>query len=161
MIVMNRLFASTSAVVLLVGLLAPADAEMSGEDPYVMGPLGVGGYAYDSEPYGGFGLEFAQLAPAGSLMMDRFGMWYALPYISPAPTVAASQPRANLRRAGSRRTTALPRYSLPTGSLYWPGASEVILYSPSMRYRAYGGGYARDPYGSIDHSIMYKGWPLR
>jgi hypothetical protein len=63
-------------------------------------------------------------------------------------------------RTEAKRVQAQPRYQLPTGSLYWSGANSGILYSPAMRYQTYGGGYARSPYGAVDHSIMYKGWEL-
>jgi hypothetical protein len=110
-----------------------------------------------AEPYGGFGLEYAQAAPAGSVILDRFGMAHVLPYVTPEPTVVTVRPASPRTRGGSRRAAARLRYSLPTGSLYWPDASGVILYSPAMRYRAYGGGYGLGAYGSADHSDMYQG----
>ena len=56
------------------------------------------------------------------------------------------------------RAAAQSQYPLPTGSLDWPAANGVILYSPALRYQTYGDGYGRGPYGSVDCGIMYKGW---
>jgi hypothetical protein len=77
----------------------------------------------------------------------------------------AEQPRATLQakamRTKAKRVAARPIYQLPTGSLSWGAAENVILYSPDLRYETYDGGYARSPYGTNDYGSMYKGWPLR
>ena len=147
-------------VVAFLSLSTPARAQSGAADPYVMEDEGYGGVSDDFSPYGGFGLEYSQPVRAGGLIMDRFGMLYRTPEVAPERSVAAPPARARQARTGSSRVTARPRYQLPTGSLYWPAASGVILYSPAMRYQSYGAGYGRGPYGSVDHGMMYKGWPL-
>jgi hypothetical protein len=68
--------------------------------------------------------------------------------------------RSRSNRSGPAMRTARVGYQLPTGSLNWPGASRVLLYSPALRYENYGGGYGRGPYGTIDCGMMYHGMSL-
>jgi len=179
------MFGSISAGTVLLGLAAPAHAQTTMADWYGVEDYGYGGYSSGYQTYDGFGAGYIQAVVGGSVIMDRFGMLYRIPDVAPAPTsegrrtedggrkklngssdvvaapaLRAARARAGRARAGSGRVAAQPRYQLPTGSLYWPAANEVILYSPAMRYQSYGGGYGRDPYGSIDHGTMWKGWPL-
>jgi hypothetical protein len=97
----------------------------------------------------------------GSVVMDRFGLVHGPMDARPAPP----PPQPPRSRTKTGRTTAsgrvVPtRYPLPTGSLNWPGASGVVLYSPADRYQNYGGGYGRGPYGSIDCGMMFRGMAL-
>jgi hypothetical protein len=101
--------------------------------------------------------------PAGGMVMDQYGLWYAVPYVESAPSVAAAQPQPQSRttRSASRRIAARvaqPRYQLPGGSLGMSGANGAILYSPGMRYQSYGSGYGW-PAGRIDNSGMFHGLP--
>jgi len=157
---MPRMIGLILVLILPVGMPAPAQAQMTMADYYGMEDNGYGGSFSGYQTHGGFGLGYSQEAVAGGVIMDRFGMPYRIPDVGPAPAVAAPRARAGRARAGSRRAAAPSQFPLPTGSLYWPAANGVMLYSPAMRYRAYGSGYGRSPYGSVDHSIMYKGWPL-
>ena len=151
---MGRLFLCTLATVLFVGLSTPARAQ----DDYFYRDW-TGASFSGPQPYGGFGMQYTQVPMAGSVMMDRFGMMYTTPMISsPAPALLA-QPQAPTVRARSRKAAPAPRYALPTGHLYWPGASAAALYSPALRQQNYGGGYARSPYGSIYYGGMWHGWP--
>jgi hypothetical protein len=115
---------------------------------------------------GGIGLDLRQPMTAGRLIMDQYGMVHQVPSVQsqPAPRVERarrSQARAGSSRARTARPVAVPKYQLPTGSLYWPGADGVMYYSPLLRYQSYGDGYGTGPYGSVDHGIMYKGWSLQ
>jgi len=157
---MSRMFGLIVVLIVLGGVPDPAHAQTTMPDYYDMESDGYSGYFSGYQTHGGFGLGYSQAATAGALMMDQFGMQYRLPDVAPAPTVAAPRARAGRARAGTRRAAAPSQYPLPTGSLYWPAANGVILYSPAMRYRAYGAGYGRSPYGSVDYSTMYKGWLL-
>jgi len=157
---MSRLFGSI-LVVIVMSLSTPAHAQMTMADPNGREDYGYGGYSYGYQTYGGFGLGYSQAVRAGGLIMDRFGMVHEISGVATAPISLAPRVRARNARAGSSRVAAQSQYQLPTGSLYWPAANGVILYSPAMRYRSYGDGYGRGPYGSLDHGIMYKGWPLR
>jgi hypothetical protein len=156
---MGRLLGWTFATILLVGLSTTARAQ---DDLLYNGWTGdpfYGGSSYGAPAYGGFGLGYMQAPVAGTVMMDRFGMFYATPLVTSAPQGVVSQPQAPTARTRSRKAPPAPRYALPTGSLYWPGASGVILYSPALRQQNYGGGYARSPYGSIEYGGWWKGWP--
>jgi hypothetical protein len=124
-------------------------------DPYTMEESTYGEHLSQMPP-GGFGLETLQLPRAGSFWMDRFGMIHRMPVVTTAPGVSAARPS----RSGTNGRVVRMQYQLPTGSLYWPGAGEVILYSPAMRYQTYGGGYGRGPYGSLDSGIMFRGMAL-
>jgi hypothetical protein len=117
--------------------------------------VGFGGSARAQMPapttYGGFGMEYTQMVPANSYVLDRFWTIQATPAVGtqmPAPMVvqqpavvqrpAVVQPRVNPRRVAraARAGRAFARggavtygpaglqYAtpLPTGSLYWPGA---------------------------------------
>jgi hypothetical protein len=129
--------------------------------------------------YGGFGFEYVQPVPSNSLMLDRWWMVEATPAVAaPMPTaVAAPQPAvmqpatpaplARASRTGRSFSRVLARpYSragvqtvtpLPTGSLGWYGVGSVPIYSPAMRYAAYGQGYGVSPFGTVDYSAQYKG----
>jgi hypothetical protein len=157
---MSRMFGLILVGIGLLSLASPAHAQMTMADPYGMEDYGYGEYFHGYQTYGGIGLGSGQAVPAGGLIMDRFGMLHAIPSVVPAPTARAPRPRAAQARTGSSRAVAKSRYQLPTGSLYWPAASGVMLYSPFERYQSYGDGYGRGPYGSVDHGIMYKGWPV-
>jgi len=161
---MTRFYGSLLAGILFFEWAGAAQAQLVSGDPYEPGSA-YDGYFYGNEPYGGFGLEFNQHVPDGSVIMDRFGMLYVAsrartPQIMTPPPSAPTRPRVRESRSDTRRVQAQPHYQLPTGSLYWPGANSGILYSPEMRYQSYGGGYGRSPYGSVDHGSMYKGWWL-
>jgi hypothetical protein len=156
---MCRLFGSIMLVVVL-SWARPAQAQMTLDEPSMPDASGYGEYTYGYQTYGGFGFGYSQEVPAGAAILDRFGIArgvraVAPPYVSVTPRV-----RARDARGSAGLVAARPRIALPTGSQYWPGANGVILYSPEIRYRSYGDGYGRGPYGSIDHGIMYKGWLL-
>ena len=113
------------------------------------------------EPYGGFGLEMMQ-TPIGRHRHAR-SLWIGSPSsvcVSHRCRVAAPRPRVRSSRSGPATRTARVGYQLPTGSLDWPAASGVILYSPALRYENYGGGYGRGPYGTMDCGMMYHGMSL-
>ena len=119
-----------------------------------------GDSVYQSEPYGGFGLESVQTPFAGSVWVDQFGFLHFTAPAQPSPRVSAVRPRPKATGSAASRRVSPTKNRLPTGSLYWPGSSGVILYSPGLRYQSYGGGYGLGPYGSIDCGIMYKGMSL-
>jgi len=156
---MSRLLGSM-LVVSVLSLSTPAHAQMTMADPDWIEDYGYVGYSYGYQTYGGFGLGYSEAVPAGSLIMDRFGMVHGFSGVATAPASRAPRVRTRNAHAGSSRAAAQAQYQLPTGTLYWPAANGVILYSPAMRYRAYGNGYGRGPYGSRDCGTMYKGWPL-
>jgi hypothetical protein len=115
---------------------------------------------YRIEPCVGFGLESIQMPVAGAILVDRFGLLHVAEPIQ-------SRPGNVSRRAGSRAMNSAPGRGrvhdgdrLRAGSLSWPGAGGVVLYSPPLRYETYGGGYGRGPYGSVDCGMMYKGMAL-
>jgi hypothetical protein len=141
------------AVVLLLGLASQSQAQMPAGD------------------FGGFGYNYAQTVPSNSYILDRWWMVTESPTVETTPPTVSTaqtqeglvaQPAATARRVGGRRLfnrARAPRtYSLPTGSLYWPGAGAVSLYSPAQRHQSYDAGYARSPYGSINYGIAYKGY---
>jgi hypothetical protein len=129
---------------------------------------------------GGFGFEYAQPVPSNSVLLDRWWMPVETPAASTtlppagavetAPAVQATNPGRAARtargvrsfsRVSNRRFArfeAQPATSLPTGSLYWPGAAGVSFYSPAQRYAGYGQGYGVSPYGSADYGANYKGF---
>jgi hypothetical protein len=159
---MTRLFALTVAIVLPLSLATTTSAQTTPYDDYVPEAPTYGVAADGSQPYGGFGLEYSQALLAGSMVMDQYGLLHVTPAVEAAPAVAAAPPRPPTRisRSAYRRVKAQPRYQLPTGSLGQSGSNGVILYSPGVRYQNYGSGYERGPYGVVDYSYMYKGWPL-
>jgi hypothetical protein len=140
----------------------------------VLGGLATTGQAqttpYDSgaefrlnQSYGGFGLQYAQPVVNGGVVMDQYGMWHDVPYVpyvQPAAPVAPARPVVAARTSRSTRRVAVgqPRFQLTTGSLGTTGSNGGILYTPGMRYEAYGNGYGRGPYGVSDYSHMWKGW---
>jgi hypothetical protein len=133
----------------------------SAADPYGFLATDPGAFLDSLEPFGAFGFETMQTPFSGSVVMDRFGMVHGTVYARPA----ASPPQPPRSRAKTGRTAASgritrARHPLPTGSLNWPGANGVVLYSPAYRYQNYGGGYGRGPYGSIDCGMMFKGMAL-
>jgi hypothetical protein len=159
---MTRVLGLTLVMVLMLGWASRTRAQTV-VDPYRMEASIYGDVFFQLEPYGGFGLESVQAPMAGSVAMDRFGMLHGTSRVASGPRVAAARSPSKPSRAsgysgGSR--VSRTQYSLPTGSLSWPGASRVILYTPAMRYQTYGGGYARGPYGSVDCGILYKGMSL-
>jgi len=163
---MTRLSGFVVAGIVVFGWAGAAGAQVVDGNPFES-ESAYDGYFYSSLPSGGFGLEYTQPVGEGSLVMDRFGMFYMAPAVrTAAPSNTTAAVSAPMRRRGvqsrteAKRVQAQPRYQMPTGSLYWSGANSGILYSPAMRYQSYGGGYARSPYGAVDHSIMYKGWDL-
>jgi hypothetical protein len=128
---------------------------------------------------GGFGVEYTQTIPANSLLLDRWWMVEATPgvgsflpqsatVVQPAavrPVVPARAARAHrtsrsIARMSSRPVTSAvvqPGAPLPMGSLYWPEAIGMPLYSPSQRYASYGYGYGASPYGTAYYGA-YKGY---
>jgi hypothetical protein len=154
---MNRILVSTFALVMFLALASNGIAQ---DYSYGVESRGDPGSYYPAHPYGGFGLEYVQAPVAGSVLMDQFGGIAAMPQVvSPVRDATANgEPRA--ARSRSRKAPPRPRFALPTGSLYWAGASDVILYSPSLRTASYGYGYERSPYGSIDCGPAWKGWPI-
>jgi hypothetical protein len=156
---MRRLTGSALAVVLVVviGREARAQAVVTARGP------------------GGFGQEYTQSPPSNSVLLDRWWMLEMTPAVGSAPagppdaavhatpTAKATRPARTARslsRMSSRRFNrdAPPASTpLPTGSLYWPGAASVPLYSPANRYATYGQGYGVSPYGSMDYGMSYKG----
>lgn len=129
-------------------------------DPNRSVATSYGDSIYQIEPYGGFGLETMRTPLAGTVWLDRFGMVHTTEPAKPLPRVAPRRPGTKaIGAAASRRVSQTPA-PLPTGSLRWTGSSAVVLYSPSLRYQSYGGGYGRGPYGNVDCGIMYKGMSL-
>lgn len=150
-------------------VLAAFLAMMVGQEARAQAPVGVGG----------FGFEYTQPIPSNTVLLDRWWVPVQTPAVGTvpppaqavetAPAVQATGPVRTARtargirsfaRVGTRRSTrfaAQPTTSLPTGSLYWPGAAGVPLYSPAQRYAAYGQGYDVSPYGSTDYGANYKG----
>jgi hypothetical protein len=155
---MRRVF-GLSLIVFAFLSLSPCAQAQSDESHAFLG-YGYGG-GFEQESQGGFGLEFGQELPAGSLFIDRYGILYQMPEFDRQRSTPAPHARPRQPRAGSLRVKGQARYQLPTGSLYWPDASRVLIYSPATRYRSYGAGYGIGPYGSVDHGMMYKGWPLQ
>jgi hypothetical protein len=163
---MNRAFGLVLAVVLFSGLNTTTRAQT------------------DDPPFGGFGYDYAQVPPSNSIVLDRFWMPVQTPAVGTAPapairtsptaTVVTTQPRAAAAMTRPRVDPAAKRtarahrrygmvpmqgsYQLPTGSLYWPAAAGVSLYSPAQRYQSYDFGYDKSPYGSIEYGSMYKGF---
>jgi hypothetical protein len=109
------------------------------------------------EPYGGFGLEAMRTPISGRVWVDRFGMVHKTDPAGPEPVLAPRRSRTKVNGVPAGRRVSQTASRLPTGSLDWPGARDVILYSPGLRYLSYGGGYGFGPYGSVDCGIMYKG----
>jgi hypothetical protein len=130
--------------------------------------------------YGGFGFDYGQPVPSNTYVLDRWGMLEATPMLGvalPAAPAVVERPATarpaqvgrvarstravrSLSRVNTRRTIranveeAAP---LPTGSLYWPGAVGIPVYSPAQRYASYGYGYGVSPYGTADYGAAYKG----
>jgi hypothetical protein len=157
---MSRLVGSALGLTLVLAVSQPARAQMA------------------APVYGGFGLEYTQSIPSGAYVLDRWWMVQATPFVGttmpPAvvqqPTAAEPTTAGRLTRAGRMgrslsRTVSRPVSSvttpsltpLPTGSLYWPGAVGMPLYSPAQRYATYGQGYGVGPYGTADYGAAYKG----
>jgi hypothetical protein len=157
---MIRILGSSLALLLTLGVASTARSQdfVAGVDPYAY--FGSGGPAPEDLPYGGFGHGYVQAPLAGSVLVDRFGGMYTIaPPVSPQVGQAA-RPDSQPSRVRSRKAPPRPRYALPTGSLYWPGAGAVVMYSPELRYQTYGGGYVRSPYGTLDCGNMWKGWTM-
>jgi hypothetical protein len=125
--------------------------------------------------FGGFGQEYSQPIPSDSLVLDRWWMLEATPRMDGAPpSVAVERPTAvpsaagrvartnrsfaRARHAASKRASVQTAAPLPTGSLDWPGASGMPIYSPAQRYASYGWGYGVSPYGTADYGAAYKGY---
>jgi hypothetical protein len=156
---MTRPLGLTLAIVVMLCPALTARAQTAA-DPYRMEESTYGEHLDQLGPYGGFGLEIVQAPRAGGVWMDRFGMLHGAPAVAPARASTAARTAVRPLRSGTSGRIARSQYQLPTGSLYWPGASGVILYSPAMRYQTYGGGYGWGPYGSVDCGIMWKGMSL-
>jgi hypothetical protein len=160
---MSRLMGGLVLAVMFVGFAGSAHAQMPA-------------------PYGGFGMEYTQMVPANSYVLDRWWTVQATPSVGTMmpPQMVVQQPAqvqvqpVNPRRA-ARAVRAGRSFSrgvaqgygqaglqsatpLPTGSLYWPTPPGMPIYSPAQRYAAYGQGYGISPYGSADYGSMYKGW---
>jgi hypothetical protein len=159
---MSRAIGLALAVVLLVGVSSTSHAQMTSGSDDEMGTSGYGGHSYENPAFGGFGMDYMQVPQAGTFQMDRFGGVYAVPGSYPGMpqvfTAAPARTQSNNSRSGA--TSVRARYRVPTGSLYWPGAGGVLLYSPQLRNASYGSGYARSPYGRIDYGTMWLGWPI-
>jgi hypothetical protein len=143
------------AMVIFLGW-ASRSAAQSVDDAYATVTTGYSYFIY-AEPYGGFGMETIQVPLVGTFWLDRFGMSHATQSAQPLPRVAARRPVAKTTGTAANRRISKSGARLPTGSLQWPGASGVVLYSPWLRYQSYGSGYGRGPYGNEDCGIMYKG----
>jgi hypothetical protein len=81
--------------------------------------------------------------------------------VAPARAARAQRAGRSLARSGNRSFTGAgvqPGAPLPTGSLYWPGARGMPVYSPAQRYATYGYGYGVSPYGTADYGAAYKGY---
>jgi hypothetical protein len=128
---------------------------------------------------GGFGIDYSQPIPSNSMVLDRWwlleatsGVGAALPPASvESPTAAApvapgraarvSRTHRSMARSVNRSFTRAgvePGAPLPTGSLYWPVAAGMPVYSPAQRYATYGYGYGVSPYGTADYGAAYKGY---
>ena len=155
---MSRLTGSILAVVLVVVVGQEARAQMPGN--------------------GAFGMEYAQPIPSNSVVLNRWWMLEATPMVGtmPPPVVVAQPSTAQAAYLGrparpARAVRSLSRVSsrrpsravvtaptlLPTGSLYWQGASSVPLYTPAQRYATYGYGYGVSPYGTANYGVAFKG----
>ena len=117
-----------------------------------------------TSPYGGFGLQYAQALWARygqAFVTGAVWSWIGMAYALRIPVRSAGTRRAPPGRSWHAQTSrshagspsGQPRYQLPTGSLDWPAASGVILYSPGDALRSYGSGYGRGPYGSIRTTV--------
>jgi hypothetical protein len=160
---MIRTFVLIATILMSHALATCAQAQSTPYDDGRFDPTASGVSNYGSMPNGSFGIEYAQQVQAGSLVMDQYGLVYAIPMVESAPQVAVAQPAApstRTSRSTTNRTKAKPRYQLPTGSLGWDGANGVILYSPATRHESYGSGFARSAYGVVDYGYMSKGWPM-
>jgi hypothetical protein len=157
---MNRMFGLTFAMVLLFSLTSTLRAQDLSPGNGSQLDYGYAGSHYGEQPNGAFGLGYVQVPMVGSVLVDQYGGIHVAAPVMSTPTMQAPQPRSHITRSKSRKPAPQPRYALTTGSLYWPGAGQVILYSPVLRQQTYGGGYERSPYGSIDSGGMWHGWPL-
>ena len=146
----------TLTLVLLLGWASRSSAQTVADARVSVATI-YNKYIYAIEPNGGFGLETIQIPFAGAFWLDQFGLVHAIEPAQPLPRIAArrSAPKSIVAPASHRVSKTGAR--LPTGSLAWPGASGVVLYSPWLRYQSYGSGYGRGPYGNADCGIMYKG----
>jgi hypothetical protein len=158
---MSRILGSILSGVVLLGAPHPAQAQSTLFEPYAMEDPGYGDAPVGYDGNGGFGLGYSQPVTAGAFVLDRFGLVHAAPRVGTPGVASAPCAPAPLRRTGRERGRATARYRLPTGSLYWPDAEGVMLYSGAARIRSYGDGYGIGPYGTTDHGIMYKGWSLQ
>ena len=158
---MTRALSLTASILLLHALATSTQAQSTPYDARGFNSTGSGAWNYGNLPNGSFGIDYAQPLPAGSLVMDQYGMWYATPTVESAPRAVVAQPAPITRTSGSssNRAKAKPRYQIPTGSLGWNGANGVILYSPAVRHETYDAGYARGPYGVVNYGHMSWGWP--
>ena len=163
---MTRVFVLTLAI---VGLATTGHAQVIIEDAYAWDGSELFVDLRGGLPHGGFGLEYAQPIAGGRVVMDQYGLLHAIRTVEAAPRALAAQPRRSETMSptrGSRtsptvsRAAARSRLQLPTGSLAWAGVRAVVLYSPGVRYEAYGNGYLRGAYGVVDHSRMYHGMAL-
>jgi hypothetical protein len=149
-------------ITLGIGLLVfgkPAGAQMTPAD-FVDPYSDDDGYDARYPHTGGFGLGYSPMVRAGGFVEDRFGIMQPTVATSAALSERTSRVDPSRVRRKTVRNGPRPSIALPTGSLYWPAASGVSLYSPQARFRSYGAGYGAGPYGSADHGIMYKGWSL-
>ena len=160
---MNRLTGWVLAVVLVVVVGREAQAQVQDRCRRTAGSAST----------------MAQPIPSSTFVLDRWGMLEATPMLGAALPVAAVVERPataraahvgrvarparavrSLSRVNTRRTSraAVEDFApLPTGSLYWPGAVGMPLYSPAQRYASYGFGYGVSPYGTADYGAAYKG----
>ncbi len=156
---------------LTVGVLAVGLVAMVGQPARAQMPAPVNG---------GFGLEYTQPVPSGTMVLDRWWMMEMTPSVGTTlpPRTAVESPAAvrpadggrvsratrtgrSFARAGGRPVTGAavqPATPLPTGSLYWPAAAGVPLYSPAQRYATYGYGYGVSPYGTADYGAAFRGY---
>jgi hypothetical protein len=145
--------------VLSIGVPPSAKAQMANRPDSADAPP-YGRLPEHVEPFGGFGLETAQVPMEGRVVIDRFGLPHGNPRARRSVPLTVPRHRAEPTRSTTGRHVAKVGHPLPTGSLDWAGASGVLLYSPAMRYENYGGGYGRGPYGSVDCGMMYHGMSL-
>src|SRR6516225_9260474 len=92
----------TLSVLLFVGWASRSEAQTMA-DP--KGPVTTryGDSIYQSEPYGGFGLETIQTPFAGTIWLDRFGMVHATEPVQPSPRAEARRSRGRATAPAARR----------------------------------------------------------
>ena len=127
------------AILLSHALATSAQAQSTPYDDGGFDPTASGVSNYGAMPNGGFGVEYTQPVAAGSLVMDQYGLLYAIPMVESAPRVAVAQPAPTTDRPRGR---LVPRPIAPRRSpvissrlVLWVGTVQMVL-SFTHRQRA-------------------------